>query len=407
MSSASQAPYLPLSRDYRVLSSESTSEGLRVSVEVLGERTECPYCQGREIGKWSKRSMVCLDLPFKGQPAAFHVEIKRYRCKRCERSFSQSLPEISETRAMTQRLLLWIGQEGQVRTFISIAEDIGADEKTVRNAFGDFVKMLEEAVHIKTPTHMAILEITALHKPRVAVLNVQARTLVELLAKPNKITLHGYLGGLQDARDVRFASVGLSATVHEAASHNLPQALVFIDKPHVMALAASGLLLARDGLRAKVSKAILLKAHSALSPAEAGKLAEAFASCPVLGEVYRVKEALQAVYSEALAPELARARIEALLSGLSSEARPWLSGLTDAWAQWEGPMLNYFKPGAGEASIDHLGDLSSIGRAVDAFGRGYAFEAVRCKLLFPPRIPMFSFTGRGLSLQSLLAKSAD
>ena len=198
MSSASQAPYLPLSRDYRVLSSESTSEGLRVSVEVLGERTECPYCQGREIGKWSKRSMVCLDLPFKGQPAAFHVEIKRYRCKRCERSFSQSLPEISETRAMTQRLLLWIGQEGQVRTFISIAEDIGADEKTVRNAFGDFVKMLEEAVHIKTPTHMAILEITALHKPRVAVLNVQARTLVELLAKPNKITLHGYLGGLQD-----------------------------------------------------------------------------------------------------------------------------------------------------------------------------------------------------------------
>ena len=401
-----QAPYLPLSRDYKVLSSEATSDGLCVTADVLGEPVECPECQSRELGKWGTRPLVCRDLPYKGQRVAILITVKRYRCKRCERSFSQSLPEISETRRMTRRLLLWIGQEGQLRTFTSIAADIGANEKTVRNAFADFVTMLEEAVHIKTPTHMALLDVTALHKSRVAVLNMRARTLVDLLEKNEKIVLAGYLSRLADAHAVQFASVGFSAVAHEAASSNLPQALVFIDKPHVLALVASDLLRARAGLRSKASKALLLKASVALSPSEGKELTDAFVRCRTLGEAYRVKEALQAVYSEPLTPLQAQERIDGVLAGLSEEVRPWFSEFAGAWDRWRGPMLNFFKPGASEASVEQLGDLSAIGAAIDHYGRGYAFEAVRCKLLFPERVPAFSFSSPGLSVGRLLVHGA-
>lgn len=401
MNAAPQAPYLPLSRDYKVLSSESTPEGLRVTAEVLGVPTECPFCQSRELGKWGTRPLVCLDLPFKGKSVAFHITVKRYRCKRCEQSFSQALPEISETRSMTRRLLLWIGQEGQVRTFVSIAADIGANEKTVRNAFKDFVKLLEKAVHIKTPTHMALLEVTAVHKPRVAVLNMQARTLVDLLEKPEKVALAGYLSQLADAYTVQYASVGLSSVVHEAASSNLPQAVVFIDRPYVLALVAAELLRARAGLRSKVSKALLLKAEAALSPAEWNRLVDAFTRCHGLEEAYRFKEALQEAYSGSPAPEQVAERIDALLAGLSGEVRPWFSAFAGAWERWRGPMLNFFKPGASEASVEQLGDLAPIGAAIDSYGRGYAFEALRCKLLFPPSIPAITCSSPGTVLDQI------
>ena len=149
--------------------------------------------------------------------------------------FNQALPEVAEKRQMTKRLLYWIGDEGVQRTFVSIAKEIGVTETTVRNAFNDFVALLEEAVHIATPTHLALLEVVALASPRVLALNTQSGTVVDMLATPDKIKLHGYLGGLRTADRVQFVSLGFSHVAMEAASANLPHAVAFIDKPHVLA----------------------------------------------------------------------------------------------------------------------------------------------------------------------------
>lgn len=43
----------------------------------------------------------------------------------------QPLPAVDGKREMTRRLVRWIGQQSLRRTFASLAEDIGIDEKTV------------------------------------------------------------------------------------------------------------------------------------------------------------------------------------------------------------------------------------------------------------------------------------
>ena len=45
----------------------------------------------------------------------------------------EALPAVNAKREMTDRLVKWIGQQGLKRTFASIADDTGLDEKTIRN----------------------------------------------------------------------------------------------------------------------------------------------------------------------------------------------------------------------------------------------------------------------------------
>ncbi|PCS21366.1 transposase family protein [Candidatus Enterovibrio escicola] len=45
---------------------------------------------------------------------------------------------------MTKQLIEYIERESQKRTFLSIADDIGVDEKTIRNIFQDYCEREEE-----------------------------------------------------------------------------------------------------------------------------------------------------------------------------------------------------------------------------------------------------------------------
>ena len=126
----------------------------------------------------------------------------------------------------------------------------------------------------------------------------------------------------------------------------------------------------------------------------------------LLREAYQLREALHAVYDSPTTPEDAGQRIQAALDTMSDEGGEVFAAFIDAWSKRRSHMLAFFKPGAWDASIANLGDLSGLGAAIDHYGRGYAFEAVRCKLLFPERVPAFSFSSPGLSVGRLLVHGA-
>ena len=422
MTTSPQAPYLPLSRDYTVLSSELREDGLHVAMECSLFPTECPFCASRQLGKWGARPFTFRDLPYKGQPVQISGTVRRYRCQSCDKLFNQELPEVAEKRQMTKRLLYWIGDEGVQRTFVSIAKEIGVTETTVRNAFNDFVALLEEAVHIATPTHLALLEVVALASPRVLALNTQSGTVVDMLATPDKIKLHGYLGGLRTADRVEFVSLGFSHVAMEAACANLPHAVAFIDKPYVLDLVDGCLQGLIEQLVVRLDKAtrtalgvgrksdtvnLLRLMQRVPSEQDAQAMEMLFLRSHLLREAYQLREALHAVYDNpTTTPEDAGQRIQAAVDTMSDEGSGVFAAFIDAWSKRRAHILAFFKPGAWDASIAKLGDLSGLGGAIDRYGRGYAFEAVRCKLLFPERVPAFSFSSPGLSVGRLLVHGA-
>ena len=51
---------------------------------------------------------------------------------------------MDDNRSVTKRLIDWIQEASLEKTFTSVAEEIGIDEKTVRNIFNDYVTELED-----------------------------------------------------------------------------------------------------------------------------------------------------------------------------------------------------------------------------------------------------------------------
>lgn len=140
-----------------------------------------------------------------------YIDTRRLRCNTCGKTFSESLPDVDEKRAMTARLAKWIDEQAIRRTFAPIAEEVGMTEFTVRSVFRDYVNDLERRGRFKTPQWMGIDEIHLI-KPRCVISNIQERTLVEILHNRNKDTVAKYLSGLKGRESVRYVTMDICGT---------------------------------------------------------------------------------------------------------------------------------------------------------------------------------------------------
>lgn len=80
---------------------------------------------------------------------------------------------IDEKRSMTKRLVEAIEEQSMSKTFVEVAENVGVEEKTVRNVFKDYVSFKEREYQFRTPKRLGIDEVHIIHKPRLILTNVE------------------------------------------------------------------------------------------------------------------------------------------------------------------------------------------------------------------------------------------
>lgn len=106
-----------------------------------------------------RTNQVIRDLPTHGKRTAIYVAPRRWRCQACGKTVTELLPGVNAKREMTDRLVTWIGRQSLSRTFTSLADETGLDEKTIRNIFRDYVNELEAQFRFEAPKWMGIDEI--------------------------------------------------------------------------------------------------------------------------------------------------------------------------------------------------------------------------------------------------------
>ena len=141
---------------YNVLKVEAAEHDYHVTAEPVQSNRSCPQCQSANAVGFGRREQLVKDLPIHGKRVGIYVDTKRFQCRDCGRTFFEALPDVDERRAMTTRLLNWIGQQSLKRTYTGIAEEVGITEGTVRLIFKDFVSSLEKTVKFETPKWMGI-----------------------------------------------------------------------------------------------------------------------------------------------------------------------------------------------------------------------------------------------------------
>jgi len=112
-------------------------------------------------------------------------------------------------RSVTNTLINWIQKASLEKTFTSVAEEIGVDEKTVRNIFNDYVAKLEAQTDFRTPKWLGIDEVNLLKSYRCVITDVENKSVIDILRKRNKDMVISYLSKLQDIDKIELVAMDM------------------------------------------------------------------------------------------------------------------------------------------------------------------------------------------------------
>jgi transposase len=263
-------------QNFNIINIAENEHDFQIRVETNSPPVVCPHCGcAANLYKHDNRVQLCMDLPIHGKRVGLLIKRQRYRCRECNQTFWERLDHtINEKRSCTNRLLSYIEKQSIKRTFTSISEDVGFDEKTIRNIFRDYINRLEETLRFETPNWLGIDEIHII-KPRCVLTNIEERTLLDILPNRNKEAVVGYLSRLPNKSRITYVTMDMWQPYKDAVRAVLPKATIIVDKFHVVRMANQALEVVRkqlkEGLTAKERRGlmhdrfILLKRHKELT----------------------------------------------------------------------------------------------------------------------------------------------
>lgn len=228
-------------------------------------------------------------------------------CRECNETFFDNLLDMDESRSVTKRLVNWIQEASLDKTFTSVAEEIGIDEKNVRNIFNEYVTELESQTDFRTPKWLGIDEVHLLKNYRCVITDVENKSVIDILIKRKKYTVISYLSKLQDVDKIELVAMDMWNAYKSAVNSVIPHAEIIIDKFHVVKLANRALEKMRHANRENVSvkergqfmrdRYVLLTRRKDLTDFDDQiKLQVWTKNFPLLGQAYELKERFYDIY---------------------------------------------------------------------------------------------------------------
>ena len=196
-----------------------------------------------------------IDAPSWGKQSVLVAAVQRYRCQECNATSMQPLPDVDGLRMMTKRCVEFIEKQGIPQTYATLARAIGVDEKTIRNICNlKFERQMAERV-IQTPHILGIDELTLLGRKRTIFVDVAGKKVLDIIDSMNRGRVDRWLYNLPDPSAVRAVTIDMWGPYKGAVHAYLPQAILVVDKFHVL----SKLNQALDKVRNRVRRAAGVK----------------------------------------------------------------------------------------------------------------------------------------------------
>lgn len=373
--------------DYNVVNVAELEHDYQVQAEVAKPPTHCPHCNHPEIVGFGRRDEVIMDTPVHGRRTGIMLNRRRYRCQSCRKTFLEPVPHKDEKRQMTNRLIQYIERESLRRTFSSVAEDVGVDEKTVRNIFNDYYERLEKTLKFEMPRWLGINEIHII-KPRCVITNIEQQTIIDILDTRNKTTFTRYMSKQKDRAQVRYVAMDMWRPYRDAVATMIPDATVIIDKFHVVRMANESLERARKSIRNTLTpqqrrglvrdRFVLQKRRHELTEAEYMRFSVWTLNYPEVVHAYELKEAFFEIW-DCQTRHQAQEAYYAWQQQVTPEMGKHFDPLIKAMSNWHDEVFAYFDHPITNAYTELFNNFN---RVANRAGRGYSFEALRAKILF-------------------------
>ena len=323
-----------------------------------------------------------------GRRVVLHAFIQRFRCRDCGATFYEDPPDLSEKRHATQRFVDYVGPETLKRTFVSVATEVGVDEKTIRNIFKDYIAELEASTHFETPEWLGIDEVHLIHGAQCVIGNLKTHTIIEMLKKRTEDSVLKYLRKLPNRERIQLVCMDMWNPYRQVMKEVVPHAVVVVDKFHVLSMASDALETVRKSLKAELpavqrktlkhDRFILLRREADLRPDQKLILETWLANYPQLKAAYTLKESFYAIWDNHNRADAIKAYAE-WQKQVTEDVQPAFKPLLTAMNNWNTEIFAYFDYRVTNAYTEALNGLIKI---ANRNGRGYSFDVIRAKMLY-------------------------
>lgn len=351
----------------------------------------CNHCSSDSLILFGSQTQKFRDVPYHMKPTVLVVERQRLRCKDCGKTQFQMLPHMDSKRMMTDRLRNYIREQSMKRTFTGIAEDTGADEKTVRQVFSEYADELEQTHKVYTPEWLGIDEVHLTRQMRCVLTDVHKKKPLDILKDRNKPTVERWLATYMDPKVVKVVTMDMHTAYRNAVQKVLPEAKIIVDKFHVERAANKALDTVRKAThktigeyqrkQLKHDRKIMLMRRDELNDQQRFILGVWLDNFADLGKAYLLKEAFYDIYSFPTKYH-AEMTYQVWLEDLNKQSdliRESFSEITTFMGNWREPIFNYFDVRTTNAYTESVNGLL---KQIYRNGRGYSFKAIRAKVLY-------------------------
>ena len=359
-----------------------------VKAEGVEQLTTCPLCKVGRLHGHGSQEQSFQDTPTHGKPVVVFIQRRRYRCTGCGKTLFEPVGDFDGKRQATARLVRYIRKESFTKTFAALAREVDLDEKTIRHVFDDFIEEFETKVRFRTPRILGIDELKIIGQYRAMITNIERKTVFDLRPSRAKADLLPYFRSLRDKDTIEWVAMDMYHVYKQVVRATLPQARIVVDRFHIQRMANDALeklrkrirkdLPARQRLKLKDERFLLLKRQHDLKGADMARALEWFRQFPQLGEAHALKEGFLSLWDQKSRPD-AETACAKWLGNIPSELTATFKDLTTAVHNWHDEIFAYFEQPITNAYTESVNRLA---KDMNRMGRGYSFEVIRARMLY-------------------------
>jgi transposase len=342
---------------------------LELEVELAAHAGCCRWC-GRASLAVKERPLVRVrDLPLAGRVTVLCWRTRRYWCRACERTFTETHPQLPTRQHVSARFRAWLFE--RCRGGAAHAE-VAREERTTRyqvaRAFHAGGEELLLGRELAPPRRLSLDEAAHRrgHELATVVGDLDRRRVVEVLDGRSRRVVERYLRSLSafERNQIQVVAIDPYDAYRQAIRAALPHARIVADPFHLVRGANTALdtvrrerqRVARTGRHPKGARRAgkhgwradlfharhrLLKARERLTERQRHQLCELFAHEPLLAEGWGLKEAFRSIY-RARDRHTATQRLDSFPAAVERAQIPSFSAFADGVGQWREELLAYF-----------------------------------------------------------------
>lgn len=332
---------------------------IELVVESRFDAGACRSCGGLVPEPKERPQVVVRDLPISGRPVVLRWRKRRWRCRYCQSSWTETHPQVPSRARMTLRFKEHLASQAVAQgNFSQVAAQEAVSYDTVARAHKTRADLVRAMRPRPAPKVISIDEAAMRkgHTYNTVITDVVARYVVDTIPGRTAKPLVRWFAGLDDdvRQGIEVVVMDMFGTYRTIIARVLPDAVRVADKFHVIRLANLALdrVRARSqgrGMKRKTGwprrlfecRFALLRSAENARPGDAERLALIFEVFPEVHEAWRLKEGLREVYEESEPADAALA-LDVWLRLVERAGTPEFDKLAATVREWRLEILNHF-----------------------------------------------------------------